>query len=161
MIGPHQLHVMKRIEQRENSARIERVTLEYITWNASFSVKVPSLDEQHVKLLEYLNELHAVLLESPQDSSGYESILEKLAAYADEHFSYEEGLMRRCGYPGYIEHKGMHGDFLSKVREFESQMRDGDLVAQELLFFLQNWLISHIKGSDKEYSDLLVAHGVE
>jgi hemerythrin len=135
--------------------------LEYIAWNESFSVKVPSLDEQHQQLVGYLNELHAMVLEPPQDSNGYEPILEKLTAYADQHFSHEERLMRRCGYPDYIEHKGMHGEFLTEVRKFEDQMREGSIVGQELLFFLQNWLISHIKGTDKEYSDLLVAHGIE
>ncbi|MFO7849826.1 MAG: bacteriohemerythrin [Spirochaetia bacterium] len=131
--------------------------MEVVTWNENYSVSIPSIDEQHKKLFTYINDFYSQMLGDTPTADIVETTLLRLYEYAKEHFSYEEELLRSNGYPDYIKHKQTHTDFLRKVREFEKQ---DTLDPQELLFFLQNWLIKHIKGADSAYSRFLYNKGV-
>lgn len=131
--------------------------MEIVTWNESYSVSIPSIDEQHKKLIAYINDFYTQMRGDTPIEEIIETTLHRLYDYAKEHFSYEEGLLRSNGYSNYMRHKQAHTDFLRKVREFE---KEESLDPQELLFFLQNWLIKHIKGEDMAYSSFLYNKGV-
>ncbi|HDQ13848.1 MAG TPA: bacteriohemerythrin [Sediminispirochaeta sp.] len=131
---------------------------EYIPWSDIYSVEVPSIDEQHKKLIALINRLHHHFVERPDDNSVIEAALVELESYAQEHFSYEEKLLKEHGYPEYMKHKFEHRNFFRRVEAFR---QSDELELQELLFFLQSWLTSHIKGVDKRYSDFLVSAGAQ
>lgn len=129
-------------------------------WNDSYSVKVKELDSQHKMLIDTLNELHEAMMnrEAKEVIGG---ILKGLADYVGVHFSYEENLMQKHGYPSLDEHKKAHQAFVQKVVEFKKKFDGGHLMlSMEVMNFLKDWLKNHIKGTDQKYSEFFKQKGV-
>jgi hemerythrin len=133
-----------------------------ILWSDELSVGNQDLDAEHRQLIELINSLQKEL---GQEHTPLGTILEEtltgLMDYAKGHLKHEEQLMRSAAYPKYMEHKYKHDEFRKTTAEFlnrigTSQDQDSqDTQARELLFFLQRWFISHIKGADREYAPYL------
>ena len=59
------------------------------------------------------------------------------------------------------QHKKEHRDFVEKAQELQEKHRDGSLlITIDTMFFLQDWLVNHIQGSDKEYTAIFNANGL-
>lgn len=132
-----------------------------IHWNDDLSVGIASIDLQHKKLLDLLNELHS----ATYDGTGNEVVrdtLDELIRYTDYHFQYEEKLFKETGYPEAEAHVAEHTLLIQKVTALHEKFKSGATTAltQEVLLFLVNWLIQHTMGSDKKYSAHLIAAGV-
>jgi len=131
-----------------------------VTWDPSYSVKVSKCDEDHKKLFALLNALH----EAMKEGKGHETIrqvLDELADYARFHFSQEEMLLKQTNYANCLPHQMQHRAFVKKVEEFQSDMKAGKRVRTiAVVDFLKDWLIHHIKQTDREYSDHLNAKGI-
>ena len=134
---------------------------EYISWDESYSVSVKQLDEEHKKLVGMINELH----EAMQVGKGKEilsSILDRMINYVGTHFSNEEKYMEKFSYPASDVHKKEHNDFVKKTVEFQQNFNDGKLgLSIEIMFFLKEWLLNHIKGSDQNYGPFFNKKGLE
>lgn len=129
-------------------------------WNDSFSVGVKEADEQHKMLIATLNELHEAMMnrEAKEVLGG---ILKGMADYVGVHFSFEEDLMKKHGFPGLAEHKKTHQAFVEKVGEFMEKFEKGSLMlSMEVMNFLKDWLKDHIKGTDQKYSEFFKQKGV-
>ncbi|MGI6102631.1 MAG: bacteriohemerythrin [Bacillota bacterium] len=84
-----------------------------------------------------------------------------LQQYAKTHFASEERLSAEYGYPDAGKHKKQHNDFAGKVDDFRTELDEGRLgLSVKVLHFLSDWLQSHIKGSDKQYSTFFNERGV-
>ncbi|HUB02143.1 MAG TPA: hypothetical protein VL983_05635, partial [Terriglobales bacterium] len=60
-----------------------------------------------------------------------------------------------------LPHQMQHRAFVKKVEEFQSDMKAGKRVRTiAVVDFLKDWLIHHIKQTDREYSDHLNAKGI-
>jgi hemerythrin-like metal-binding protein len=80
------------------------------------------------------------------------SILQELAQYTVEHFQAEEKLMMEAGYSKLNEHKRVHEKLVKEVLDFQRQFEGGSAtVTLDLMTFLSDWLINHIKGVDRQY----------
>ena len=75
-----------------------------LTWSSKYSVGVQRMDEQHTVLFGMLNDLHESMMKG-QAKQIVGPLLKKLAAYTQEHFTAEEGLMRTSGYAGLAQHR--------------------------------------------------------
>ena len=126
-----------------------------LNWSDDLSVKVNGIDNQHKMLVNLINDLHNAM----KDGKGKEklgTILNELISYTKYHFSAEEKLMQQKNYPGYQQHKREHEVFTKKVEEFNTQFVAGSLfISNEVLLFLKDWLVGHIKVTDKKYSPYL------
>ncbi|MEQ8187272.1 MAG: bacteriohemerythrin [Candidatus Eremiobacterota bacterium] len=135
-------------------------TQEYITWDDSYSVSVKQLDDEHKKLVVMINELH----EAMQVGRGKEmlsTILGRMINYVGTHFSNEEKYMEKFSYPDYEVHKQEHNDFVKKTLEFQQNFNDGKMgLSIEVMFFLKEWLLNHIKGSDQQYGPFFNKKGL-
>ena len=130
-----------------------------IQWSDSFSVKVPSLDAQHAQLIKILNDLHEAMLAQRGRAVLAEEVA-RLHQYARTHLKTEEDLLQKHGYPNFAEHKAQHDAYLAKVKDIETEMRNGGLtVANQLMRFLKEWWTSHILKTDREYADFLKQRG--
>lgn len=129
-------------------------------WDESLSVGIDEIDRQHKQLVSMLNELNQILA----IGGGLQSVqrvLNGLANYTVTHFNYEERLLQKHNYPDFDQHKRKHEALLGKVVAFKERIDAGDVsVTDELLTFLKEWLIGHIKGTDKEYGLFLNEKGV-
>lgn len=136
------------------------IDLPLVTWDASYSVNVAKCDEDHEKLFSLLNDLHGAM----KAGKGWEviqQVVKDLADYTRYHFSQEEMLLSKANYPDLIPHKAQHSIFVKKVEEFQSAVKAGDLSQPiEVTEFLKDWLVNHIKQTDRQYSAHLNASGI-
>lgn len=129
-------------------------------WTDDYSVGIKEIDEQHKKLFEILNELHNAMKEA-KSKSVLGKVITDLISYTEFHFSSEEILLKNCKYPHFKEHKAIHDQFTKKVKGFEKEYKDGSaIVSHEIIQFLKEWLVNHIKESDKQYSMFIIKANV-
>jgi len=122
-----------------------------IEWQDSYSVGVPVLDAQHKNLIRLIN-----LLEDEKQKDGMIAfVFDELDAYIREHFRAEEKMMEEAAYPDLEEHKEGHrafNDWLSSVRiAYDSGGASSFYIAESVIAFLKNWLVSHILVTDMAY----------
>jgi hemerythrin-like metal-binding protein len=134
--------------------------MEIITWRDTFSVQVPSIDEQHKKLVELINDLYNKFYEGI-DNQYLETLFSELEKYAVYHFDYEERFMELYGFKGYKEHKQEHESFKKKIGDYKQSLDAGktkDII--DLVTFLKDWLLKHIMGTDQKYAPLFQEKGL-
>ena len=132
----------------------------FISWKDEYSVGIDSIDQQHKKLVNLINQLQTAVDYSTGEEFEREA-LKELVDYTRTHFSYEEGLMEKNGYPDFVAHKALHEKMIRKVEEVVAEYeQDEDLAMRDALNFLKSWLINHINGNDKQYSEFLISKGV-
>lgn len=131
-----------------------------ITWSDKYSVEVPSIDSQHKKLADLINQLHSALAEG-KAKIALSKILDELVSYTKTHFAYEESLLQNEKYPGYVAHKLQHDELTRQVISYQKDFQAGkSSISVELMNFLKDWLINHITGTDKKYSQHLKSKNI-
>ncbi len=127
--------------------------MEFISWNDNLSVGVKVFDEEHKKLISYVNELnHALVAGGAQRTMG--EILKNLITYTKIHFKHEEDYFALHAYPYFEEHKTEHDALTKQVSEYYDRYQEGKTsFSLELLNFLRDWLINHIQGTDSKYRE--------
>jgi hemerythrin len=130
-------------------------------WSNDYAVGVKSLDIQHMKLFEMINDLEQAMKKGQAESVNA-PLLRKLIAYTENHFAAEEKLMESAHYPDFEKHRALHVALARKVSDFMDRLeRGGTAVNVDLLFFLCDWLKTHINQADKAYGPWLAAHGAQ
>jgi hemerythrin len=131
-----------------------------VTWNEALSVNIKSIDDQHIKLIQMLNEFYDNIT-NRSNIENISKLLISLKKYTQEHFSLEENYMKQYHYPLFNAHKREHDFFLAKVEGIEENLKNGKLVLSlDVTSFLFDWLKNHIKGTDKKYSDFFIENGI-
>lgn len=131
-----------------------------LIWTPKYNVGVKALDDQHIVLVEILNELHAAILKGQaHDIAG--PLFKKLTDYVREHFTDEERLMEDTKYPGLAKQSAEHRALTAKVRQFIARYEQGDqAMYPQLQCFLVTWLHDHMLTVDKQYTQWMNEHGV-
>ena len=136
-------------------------TRKYLEWKDEYGVGIDSIDQQHKKLINLINQLQTAVDYSTGEEFERDA-LNELVDYTKTHFSYEEGLLRDNDYPEYEPHKLQHETMLKKVEEVLAEYeRNNESAMDNAIDFLKDWLINHINGTDKEYSSYLIGRGVK
>jgi hemerythrin-like metal-binding protein len=129
-------------------------------WNPNFSVKVKRCDEDHKKLFLLIEDLNEAM-RSGQGNLVVDGIVQDLQHYAQIHFTAEEALMVKAKYPGLAAHQVEHRKFIQSVAEFRRDLNNGaNGQSISVSMFMNNWLVNHIMGTDKQYSAHLNANGI-
>jgi hemerythrin len=132
-----------------------------ITWNQNLSVKIKSIDDQHIKLIEMLNDFYDNIT-NRSNKENISKLIAAMKAYTIEHFTEEEHLMKTNGYPFFDSHKKEHDHFIKRVTDVEDKFNSGRLILSlEMTSFLFEWLKKHIQGTDMKYSEFLIEKGVK
>ncbi len=130
-----------------------------IEWDDKYSVNVSIIDEQHKKLIDIINKA----ITAKQHNNNPEEISEILydmTIYAQEHFKTEEAYMKKFEYPEYQSHKNEHTDFYIKTLVYSNRETKGDSqITDDILEYLQQWLVGHIQITDKKYTDCFNKNG--
>ncbi|MCU0971517.1 MAG: bacteriohemerythrin [Gammaproteobacteria bacterium] len=126
-----------------------------IIWGRVLSVGVDEIDEDHRKLVSIFNVLnHAVVDKASPDY--LKAVLEELINCTVWHFSHEERLMLKHGYPETGEHKAEHQELIGTARDLQQTMLQADKpVADDDIVFLERWLTAHILTSDMRLGSYL------
>jgi hemerythrin len=126
-----------------------------VRWSESMSVGDAHIDEQHMILIDTINQLASA--EAQNDRATVSMIIDELIAYTVFHFHYEEQLMESIRYPYLEAHCRIHQkfvDWVGEVREEFVATRQAHL-GERILGFLRDWLRDHILGDDRRYSPFL------
>ncbi len=136
-------------------------TRRYLEWKDEYCVGIDSIDQQHRKLVNLINQLQTAVDYSTGEEFERDA-LDELVDYTKTHFSYEEGLMRDNDYPEFEQHKLQHEAMFKKVEEVLAEYeKDQDTAMNNAVEYLKSWLINHINGTDKQYSGYLIGKGVK
>ncbi|GFO59932.1 hypothetical protein GMST_22570 [Geomonas silvestris] len=129
-------------------------------WDESFSTGVRSMDEEHKILFRMVNDLHDAM-QQKRSKEAIGKILNGLADYTVNHFAAEEAVFAKTGYPEEAQHKKIHQDLVNQVVDLIGKFSSGETVlTQDVITFLQDWLVNHIKGTDKRYGPHLNKYGI-
>ncbi len=132
----------------------------FFNWNDDLSVKIRSIDNQHMKLIEMINDFYDNIKNRSNDDS-IKKLITEMRKYAQSHFNLEEKYMKQYSYPGYDAHKKEHELFISKVVELEEKYQNGKLLLTfEITGFLKDWVKHHIQVVDKKYSQFFIDKGI-
>jgi len=124
----------------------------FMEWDNTLSVKIPEFDEAHKKLVVMTNNLHTAMSQG-KGKEFASSLLIEMKTYAQEHFSQEESFMKKHEYSALGAHQEMHKMYIEKVARFEKDAEAGKFsVTIDLLDFLRDWLVRHIKEIDAKYA---------
>jgi hemerythrin-like metal-binding protein len=131
-----------------------------ILWDDSYSVGIKQFDDAHKQLILMINNLHEGI-EGKKGIAVTGNVLGGMIEYALNHFSHEEEFMRVHAYPDLDSHRDLHDDFFVKVNELRERFKiDGETSADELMNYLNEWLIHHIMNIDKKYSAFFKNQGI-
>ena len=119
-----------------------------LVWSDILSVGVDEIDDDHRKLVSLFNILGHSVTEG--DAPEYvEAVLKELISCTAWHFNHEERLMLKYGYEGFAEHKEEHEELIKSARQLQQKiLQAGNLVVDEDIEFLEQWLTEHILTTD-------------
>lgn len=139
-----------------------------IVWSERYSVKVKKLDKQHIRMAELVNTINDNINSQEDRDRVIESFTE-LIKYTRDHFSAEETLMKKHGYPSYEKHKKEHENLTNLLRDIERKFQresksfsnfDYDL-AKDWLVIHTDWFTVHLSHSDKDLGSFLHKKGIK
>lgn len=127
-------------------------SLEIFPWNENFETGIPTIDEQHQKLVALLNSLVSHLA-FQADAPALNSVFDQLRDYTVVHFRDEEVIWKAelGDDPWVTGHHGAHTNFVDEVLRLKAEeaTRPLDDVIEDIVGFLTHWLALHIIDSDK------------
>lgn len=127
-------------------ATIERKPTPYvIEWRDGFKIGVAQVDQEHRHLFTLVRALNL---------DSVDQTVEELLDYVVTHFTNEQDMMEKSGYPAFEQHLKLHEEFAGQVADFLSAGTEWteDRV-QELRRFLNKWLIGHIMTHDLRFGN--------
>jgi hemerythrin-like metal-binding protein len=137
-----------------------------LIWTRNLSVKIEQFDEDHKKLIRFINELQEAIQDAQAkgaiDPVEIEVILHRLENYSLYHFSAEETAMEQTGFPGLEEHRAEHKKFIEIVAGWSERFKESrdPKDAGEIAEFLYNWIVDHVYQIDGKYIDHLHEHEI-
>ena len=132
-----------------------------IIWDNLYSVGIDLFDNQHKELIEMINKLYAAFL-SGEAHKEAPQIINEMIKYTDYHFKSEEKYFEKYNYPETENHKAVHKSFVEKAVELKNGLENGKVtVSYDIMNFLRQWLIDHIMGEDKKYTDFFKKNQIE
>lgn len=122
-----------------------------IKWSEKYAVGIPVVDDQHKELFKLVEELAGAVKKGEEFDCGY--LMARLEVYSLYHFTSEEQLMQKYGYPDIAEQLHEHKKFRLKILSLKEQCRQSDKLEarKTLLKYLGNWLKTHIMRMDLKY----------
>lgn len=133
-----------------------------IKWNEGLNLGIKPIDDDHKQILEIINEL-TLAISNEEEQEVMEGIFQKLQNYIQKHFHKEEALLKDVESSKLKEHIKQHQDFAKKIPELKEKFssKDNQLDAQEVSFYLTDWLFNHIIEEDAQVIDHLKKENIQ
>jgi len=131
-----------------------------VSWSNSLKVDIKEVDKQHKKLVDLLNELYKAM-KAGKGEDALARLLDELVNYTVYHFDTEEKFFKQYGYPEAAKHRREHEALKKQVTDFVGKLKSGKAaITGEIMEFLKNWVVNHIKKTDKRYAPYLRQQGL-
>ncbi|WP_018934680.1 bacteriohemerythrin [Thioalkalivibrio sp. ALJ24] len=126
----------------------------YVHWSDDLDTGIPVIDNQHKRIVEYINRLHEAV-EGRAAREEVHEVLDQVVDYTLTHFAFEEEMLEIVEYPALERHRHAHEAFSRRIRQYQHDFADGQDVATELGETLRDWLMNHIRRDDHEYGHMV------
>jgi hemerythrin-like metal-binding protein len=119
---------------------------------------IKDIDEQHRVLFKLANQI----VEPSTIERGptfFREVVATLREYVHYHFAAEELTMQRAQYPRAELHRHWHDTFRTEVATIDDEAKAGGIskaLKLRVSFAIENWLLEHIRISDRELAEFLV-----
>jgi hemerythrin len=121
-----------------------------ITWGSkTFELGIESIDSQHKKLVDYINELDRAI-DIGQEKDTISALFEKLYNYTRFHFKEEEAYFFNLSKNDFLLHQLQHKHFIEELDRIIA-LEKIESISAELLYFLTDWLLNHIQVEDRKF----------
>lgn len=123
-----------------------------IQWNDNLASGSQEIDTQHKELFQRINELLSAFDKPTLDRQEFSRIIQYLTEYVVFHFGVEEKHMDQYGYSSTSQHKAQHSQFVKSFLKLKERMLLEGItppLAQETKDLVVDWLLNHIKYSDR------------
>jgi hemerythrin len=128
-------------------------------FDKEFKLEIDVIDNEHIKLVDMLNQVYAFLSEGQKDAAR-QYFTETLSSYVNEHFANEEKFMESIAYPALDEHKKIHENFRKTFQDLAPLIASADETAfRKALTDAFTWIITHIGKTDKRYATFYLSKG--
>ncbi len=122
-----------------------------IRWNSTYELGYKEIDEQHMKLVDIINDFYNAFA-TAQAHEKIGDIIGELVNYTVFHFTAEEEIFSNSNYPDTEKHRATHKEFVDELKKYHQEVKDGNMTTTyDLMTFLRDWLIKHIMGTDRTY----------
>ncbi len=139
-------------------AAMDIAPLQPKAWSAAHAVGIREIDDQHTHLAELIDQLTAALKDNC-DGEVIAAGMTGLIEYAAFHFAAEERLMAQHQFGGLMRHREEHRRLLHDIRNLRV---DEDFASISLILrYLQEWLLRHVDGMDRQLGQALTAQGCQ
>ena len=128
-------------------------------WSDHFSIGIPQIDKHHQHLFWLLNRLYDELIRNVPTPYRH-SLLDEYIDNATSHFAAEEYWMRESGFSDLEMHEHEHALFSRRVMRIDKVSicnQRQQLLLNDTLTFLRNWLQIHILQADAKFGRFLAA----
>lgn len=110
------------------------------------------IDRQHAELLVCLAGVKEFVGGHYAFSAGFTAI-QALIAYTEDHFAFEEDLLRMWGYPDLDAHIEQQKSLVAEVRrQWKRVELEGADIAREVVETIERWITDHINIEDFKFS---------
>jgi hemerythrin-like metal-binding protein len=129
-------------------------------WTEAASVHVRLFDLQHKHLFKLVHRLETEMMGARGRDRMCEFLLD-VAEYTAEHLATEEAVLTAYGYPSLDAHIREHRKLSEIVAHFIEREVAGDReVNLSVLRDLRDWMLLHVQGTDKLYTEFLNGCGM-
>jgi hemerythrin-like metal-binding protein len=131
-----------------------------LPWSDTYLVNVAVIDDQHRRLAELVNRLHAYL-EAGEPGTGVYNLLTELIGFTRLHFATEEELMLKHEYPDYATHRAAHKEVLAQLLALLARFQDRLSVDFEPSNDIDDdWVTRHLLERDLDLGRFLNTKGI-
>lgn len=121
-----------------------------LTWSKKMSVGNETIDSEHKKILDLVNEVDRVI--RTKDSALFSQALNLLEETTRSHFENEEKIAQAINFP-FEDHNLEHQYILDEFQAIKAllaanQGRWSESIAEHYFMFLSTWAIDHIMEDD-------------
>ena len=121
-------------------------------WSDEYALGLDEIDDQHKHLFALINDVWLGLVNKASAEAAM-GLVEALESYTVTHFSAEEAFMLEQRYSRFTEHKAEHEKFIGRIAGEKAAVAAGKPLSLELVHFLRDWLVQHIRFTDRAYAD--------
>lgn len=131
-------------------------------WSNDYSVGIAELDSHHQRLFTILDDLFTLMSEGAKDRSIIR-VIEELMDYTHYHFTEEERIMAKMGYPDLEQHQQLHQELIQLMQGFYAEAQNGMaiFVATKVANIGLEWLKNHILQVDHKYYEYMKEQGLQ
>ena len=134
-------------------------------WDPKYSVGIKSIDSQHQKFFEIINEIYYLIRQPNIDLPHISKVVNELTTYADFHLAYEEKYFKEFNYPDAKTHIAAHDNYRTAINKYllaiSQPNTDITKIALDVADFVKDWLSDHILAVDQKYSQFFLIHDLK